>query len=191
MRGISLSSISLAILLLCPGQLPAADEAALKAEANAVIKTYVTRLKGALRGALAEGGPVRAIETCRLQAPAFAEEISRSTGWQVGRTSLRVRNPDNRPDAWEKAALEEFERQHRRGVPAAKLVRATIVEDEQGRRFRFLKAIPTGKLCLVCHGEKIAPAVRQALRKNYPGDRATGFSQGDLRGAFTLSKPLD
>ncbi len=187
----NISSLLFLALLLCPGLLLAADESVLQAEAGAVVKTYVSKLKGALKTAMSEGGPVLAIETCSLQAPAFAEQVGHSSGWQVGRTSLRTRNPDNRPDTWEKAGLEEFERLHRQGVPASKLVRSAIVENKTGRSFRFLKAIPTGGLCLSCHGEKITPQVQRALEKIYPEDRATGYLKGDLRGAFTLSKPLD
>ena len=33
-------------------------------------------------------------------------------------------------------------------------------------------------------------AARAKLAELYPADRATGFQAGDIRGAFTLSKPL-
>jgi len=178
-------------LLLTPGPLPAADEAALKAEAGTLVKTYVAKLKGALQMAMAMGGPVRAIDTCGKQAPKFAAEMEASSGWRIGRTSLRARNPLNRPDAWETSGMEEFERQHRAGIPVVKLVKSEIVQQGQQRRFRFLKAIPTGRLCLTCHGDNIAPEIRRALQRDYPQDRATGFKVGDLRGAFTLSRPLD
>jgi len=46
-------------------------------------------------------------------------------------------------------------------------------------------------LCLQCHGmeEDLAPDVVEQLTKLYPDDTATGFSQGDLRGAFVV-RPL-
>ena len=53
-----------------------------------------------------------------------------------------------------------------------------------------MKAIPTGELCLLCHGETIDPDIAAAIDKAYPEDQARGFSLGDIRGAFTLSKPL-
>jgi len=179
------------LLLLTPGLAFAADEAALKAEAGSLVKTYVTRLKGALQKSMTMGGPVRAIDTCSKQAPQFAAEMEAASSWTIGRTSLRTRNPANQPDAWEKTGLEDFEQRHRSGTPAAKLVKSEIVQQGQQQRYRFLKAIPTGKLCLTCHGDNIAVEIRQALQRDYPQDRATGFKAGDLRGAFTLSKPLD
>jgi len=178
-------------LLLTPSLLLAADETALRSEAGRLVKTYVGKLKGALQTSMTMGGPVRAIDTCKKQAPKFAAEMEAASGWQIGRTSLRIRNPANRPDAWERAGLETFEQQHRAGTPAGKLVKSEIVQQGAQQRFRFLKAIPTGKLCLTCHGDNIAPEIRQALQRDYPQDQATGFKIGDLRGAFTLSKPLD
>lgn len=178
-------------LLLCPGLLLAADEAALKAEAATIIKAYVTELKGALTTAMTKGGPVAAIETCRLQAPGIAAKLSAAGDWQVSRTSLRTRNQGNRPDAWEQAGLEAFEKALKNGSPAGKLVQSAIVEDAGGRSFRLLKAIPTGKLCLKCHGDALVPEVQQALKVSYPNDQATGFHQGDIRGAFSLRKQLD
>lgn len=53
-----------------------------------------------------------------------------------------------------------------------------------------MKAIPTGKLCLNCHGQAIKPDVVKLLDKYYPGDGARGFGEGDLRGAFTIIQPM-
>ena len=53
-----------------------------------------------------------------------------------------------------------------------------------------MKAIPTGELCLVCHGTQIAPQVLEKLDALYPRDEARGFSAGDIRGAFTITQPM-
>jgi hypothetical protein len=39
-------------------------------------------------------------------------------------------------------------------------------------------------------GSKIKPELSEHLDKLYPEDQAKGFSQGDLRGAFSLKKYL-
>ena len=54
---------------------------------------------------------------------------------------------------------------------------------------RFMAPIMTGPLCLTCHGAQLSPAVKAALAKDYPGDQATGFKAGDLRGAFSIVWP--
>jgi hypothetical protein len=39
-------------------------------------------------------------------------------------------------------------------------------------------------MCLACHGQTLAPGVAEVLAREYPRDAATGFSAGQLRGAF-------
>ncbi|MPQ96322.1 DUF3365 domain-containing protein, partial [Thioclava sp. JE_KL1] len=56
--------------------------------------------------------------------------------------------------------------------------------------YRYMKPIPTGAVCLSCHGTHIAPAVKQKLNELYPHDKAVGFNKGDIRGAFSFSKTL-
>ena len=51
-----------------------------------------------------------------------------------------------------------------------------------------MKAIPTQALCLNCHGELMSTPVKAKIKQLYPGDKATGFKVGDIRGAFTLFK---
>ncbi len=45
-------------------------------------------------------------------------------------------------------------------------------------------------LCLQCHGtpnQDIAPETLAAIQKLYPGDKATGFKLGDLRGLWRVT----
>jgi hypothetical protein len=53
-----------------------------------------------------------------------------------------------------------------------------------------MKAIPTAELCVACHGSDLAPEREAQLDRLYPNDQARGFGADDIRGAFTLSKPL-
>lgn len=187
---------SMGIAALC-GLLVAApagaggDGPAERAEASRrVTMEFMQALKGELMRAMKAGGPTKAIPVCRERAPEIARRFSERTGWDVGRTSLRYRNPANAPDAWERRVLEQFEVRRRAGEPAAGLEHYEIVERDGRRLFRYMKAIPTGAPCLTCHGERIAPEVAALLDRLYPGDRARGFKVGDIRGAFTIVQPL-
>ena len=53
---------------------------------------------------------------------------------------------------------------------------------------RYLRPILVEPACLLCHGaeEELDPEVRRRLAERYPEDRATGFAEGDLRGAFSV-----
>jgi hypothetical protein len=147
-------------------------------------------LKQELQAAIAEGGPVQGIEVCRVRAPEIADDQSES-GLRVGRTALRVRNPDNAPDAWERVVLEDFQRRLADGADPAGL-QAWIETEVDGRRTgRWMKAIPTEPLCVTCHGDALGPDLAEAIEDAYPEDRATGFAAGDLRGAFTVDVALD
>lgn len=161
------------------------------AEAKAIIQEFATRLVGELGDAIQAGGPVAAIEVCRDRAPAIADELSAETGWAVARTSLKTRNVEtNVPDAWETTILEQFDARQEAGEDVQKMAYAEVIEDENGKRFRFMKAIPTAELCLNCHGSEIKPEVIEALNRVYPHDQARGYEIGQVRGAFSLEKPL-
>lgn len=122
----------------------------------------------------------------------ISADISKKHGWDVGRTSLRVRNPANVPDAWEEKVLRDFEKRKAAGEDPARLEYAEIVNQSGKSTFRYMKAIviPAGAPCLACHGRELDASVAGKLRERYPNDRATGFREGDLRGAFSVSQPL-
>ncbi|MBZ0088891.1 MAG: DUF2309 domain-containing protein, partial [Thermoanaerobaculia bacterium] len=46
--------------------------------------------------------------------------------------------------------------------------------------------------CGACHGQpgELAPGVAEVLARRYPGDTATGYTAGDLRGAISVRVPL-
>lgn len=160
-------------------------------EAKALIKEFATTLQGELQTAMKAGGPTKAIGVCKDRAPAIAADLSARSGWEVGRTSLKVRNQSmNLPDDWEVGVLEDFEDRKAAGESADSMAFAEVVETEGGEQFRFMKAIPTGEVCLACHGSEITAEVAATLDDQYPGDQARGFALGDIRGAFSLSKPL-
>jgi hypothetical protein len=159
-------------------------------ESRAVAAEFMKTLKGELMQAMQEGGPVNAIGVCNLRAPAIAAEMGALKGWQVGRTSLKLRSLANAPDEWERARLESFEQRKQAGEDPAKLEYYAVVEQEGEPVFRYMKAIPTAELCLTCHGEKIDPAVAAKLAELYPRDQARGYKVGDIRGAFSFIEPL-
>ena len=161
------------------------------AEARGIVKNFATALQGELRAGLQAGGPANAIAVCKDKAPAIAKSEQQKSGWtDVGRTSLRLRNPANKPDAWELAVLNKFEQRKAAGEDPTKIEYSEIAEAGGKKTFRYMKAIPTQEVCLACHGENIDKATAAKLAKLYPKDKARGFKVGDLRGAFTLSKDL-
>lgn len=160
-------------------------------QAQGIIKQFATTLQGELKGAIKEGGPVNAVQVCKDRAPAIAAGLSDESGWAVGRTSLKTRNVAlNTPDAWETEVLEQFESRKANGESPKGMSYASVVETDDGKVYRYMQAIPTGEVCLACHGKDITPDLVKALDEAYPEDQARGYELGDIRGAFTLSKPM-
>ena len=174
-----------------PPTAPAAEPTAEVKTSRAVVKQFASTLLTALQQAIDQGGPVEGIAICQKQSGAIAEKVSAEHGMLIGRTSLKVRNPQNAPDAWELAVLKQFAARKAQGEAVEKLEFSAVIPDDQGKEtFRYMKAIPTGKLCLTCHGAQIPEAVDAKLKELYPEDKARGFQEGDVRGAFTIAKPL-
>lgn len=172
---------------------PVVDESQARAQASrAVVKEFGEALRNKLVAALESGGPVKAIEVCNQSAAGIAKEISDAKGWQVGRTSLKLRSPANKPDAWEREVLAKFEKRKAAGEDPAKIEDYAVMTDKKGQKvFRYMKAIPTAeKPCKSCHGGKLAPDVKAAVMKLYPKDKAVGYEGGEIRGAFTITQPV-
>ncbi len=168
-----------------PGALPEVKAS------RAAAQQFGSALKEALQQAMQNGGPVSGIAVCHDKAAQIATDLSQKQDLLLGRTSLKIRNPANAPDNWELAVLKQFEARKAQGEAVDKLEFFAVIDDDQGQKtFRYMKAIPTAALCLNCHGETLSPEVTAKLKELYPNDQAHGFKEGDLRGAFTIAKPL-
>jgi hypothetical protein len=181
------------MIVFMAGPVAANDASSADAEkAREIVQSFAKTLKGRLVAALSEQGPVHAVDVCHVDAPRIAREHAEGSGWTVARTSLKVRNPDNAPDAWEQEVLESFAQRADAGEDLAKMEHIETVERDGGRVVRYMKAIPMGgEPCVTCHGEKLQPELAAKIDELYPEDQARGFKPGELRGAFTLSRPLD
>jgi PAS domain S-box-containing protein len=94
----------------------------------------------------------------------LVHEMAEQTGGTRGHiTSLRPVRPENRPDAWETAALRAFEE----GV--AEFSSIESMDDQE--YLRLMRPFVTEKACLKCH------AVHD-------------YKEGDIRGGISVSVPL-
>lgn len=160
-------------------------------EARSIVQQFGGKLKPALQNSMKKDGPVPTITFCHTKAPQIAHELSQKTGWKINRVSLKPRGATATPDQWETAVLEKFNAQLALGTPVNTMEFSEIVTDDSGTQsFRYMQAIATGDVCLKCHGTDIAAPVGAAIHKLYPNDNATGYSTGQIRGAFSFSKTL-
>ncbi len=163
------------------------EREALTAEAIGIVKRFGGTLKPQLKKALQSGGPEKAIELCSTKAPEIARKLSIETGWKIKRVSLKSRNSKTaQPDEWERKILQRFNERQAKGETPKKIAYGEIIDGQ----FRFMKAQGVEPLCLKCHGKTLTPAVEDVLRQHYQDDKATGYSLGEVRGAFSLSRGL-
>ena len=178
-------------LLLAGPALADDEETRLLAEARQATQQLLQQIGGELKREYELSGSIRSVVVCKYTAPEVSSSISRKFGAEVKRVSLRVRNPSlGTPDAWEQKVLLEFDRRLARGEKADQIDFAETVKEPMGSYFRYMKAIPTGELCLNCHGAKeaLTAATQSQLAAEYPHDRATGYAMGQVRGAVTFKK---
>jgi hypothetical protein len=177
--------------LLATSVAHAANTDQLTNETRAAIKALGAELKATLQSAMKSEGPMKAISVCNTKAPDLAEKVSAEKGMEVGRTSLKVRNELNAPDPWELSVLEQFEHRKAEGEPVNMIEYSEVMQHNGNKVFRYMKAIPTDDVCLMCHGEQIQQNLSAEIQRLYPNDKATGFKKGDIRGAFTATKILE
>ena len=143
-------------------------------------------LKGTLILHLERGGPEAALAVCADTAQVLTESVARRHGVMMHRVSTRWRNPLDAPDAYETAVLEAFSRLLEKGELSDTTEHAAVTTADGKRVFRYLRPIRIQRPCLSCHGQELAPGVQAVLSDYYPDDRATGYSEGDLRGAVSV-----
>ncbi len=182
--------INVLLISAIAGVLPAhaVDMNALNNEARGIAMNFGKTLKHELMQGMKEGGPVKAMEVCNTEAPRVTQAAGESSGWDVARTSLKLRNATNAPDEWEQGVLQRFEESKKSGENIKKIEFSEVVEMNGKKIFRYMKVIPTGKPCMACHGATVDPAVEAKLKTLYPQDKARGYAPGDIRGAFSLQK---
>jgi hypothetical protein len=160
------------------------------ASSRAAAKTLLEALQATVTEAAQSKGPVHAIAVCNEQALPITHRVSQELGIDVGRTSHKLRNPKNAPDAWEKGVLEDFAQRKAAGEDLTKMEFYEVIEQDGKKTFRYMKAIPLGAVCFNCHGTRLRPEVAAKLDELYPQDEARGFNVGDLRGAFTIKQDM-
>lgn len=189
-------AFALPLLLVAQG-LHAQDSDALLAETRKSALPVLPKVVQAMQSAVQEQGPVAAIAVCKEKAPQLLQEIRAQTGWDIRRVSLKTRNAaTGTPDAWEARQLAEFNVRVAAGAKPETLEVGEIVADENGksgqRSYRYLKALPVAPVCVTCHGasDALSADLQAALARDYPHDRATGYSAGEVRGALSVKRPL-
>ena len=189
---INAKSFSLALLLLLgltACKQPASEDASpFAAIPDSVVVAVGTAISGAsfmalsghLGKAMGAGGPIKALNYCNTKALPLTDSLSQAFQVSIKRTSLKNRNPENAPSEAETKVLQAFEQAS--GESPHQIGRSD-------KDITFYKPIRLAAPCLKCHGtpgEELATEVHATIQELYPGDKATGYSEGDLRGMWVV-----
>ena len=168
------------------------DEEKLLEEARFVSKSLPPKLIDYIQITLKQHGTLETLTRYSHLSPKVLEDAANETGWDIRQVSLRNRNPKGAPGDWEIYTLVEFEKRLARGEPAINMYKGSVVTEDGRKFYRYMQPIMTQKICLECHGKQsdIQPEVWAKIREMYPTDAAIGYSEGTIRGAVSLKKPL-
>jgi len=159
------------------------------ATAKAMIQELGSGLKSELQMAVKEKGFGGAVEACGKIAQTKAAQASQAHGGVIHRVSLKTRNPANEPDELEARYLKIMDEDMAKGQLKEAYFEVTGGHEGEKATLRFLKPIVTSEFCLNCHGEKskLNPDAAARLAQEYPDDKATGYQENQVRGAFSAT----
>ncbi len=190
----TLAALMLAALGALPLAASAQDVAELTADTRAKALPVLPKVVGMMQDTVAAEGVENAIPVCKDKAPLLLKQRAEETGWTLRRVSLKVRNPERgTADLWEARHLADFDVRAANGEKPEKLEVGEIVTQPDGKKvFRYLRAVPVGEVCVKCHGDpaQMPAGLKAKLAESYPKDQATGYRQGQIRGALSVLRPL-
>lgn len=182
-------SCSLAACAIQSGNATPAQQEQIRQIGAESAKALTDRLIGQLNQALAQGGRSYALDFCASQAQAQTALVERDLGRgiEIKRTTLHYRNAANAPDSYEKEALRYFQD----ALASQGQLPADYIQFVPPATYRYYKPLAMASMCLQCHGDAAGfdEEFRQQLQARYPGDRATGYQEGDFRGVIRVSVP--
>jgi methyl-accepting chemotaxis protein len=112
-----------------------------------------------------------------------AAEVSAKAGFYIKQTSLKYRNPLNKPDSDEKRLLYIIDQ---------KKLDEYYEVDKKNNVIRYAKALKINKVCLKYHGvpgKDVPVPLYKRLVKDY-GNVAFNYKLGDIRGIISVKVPM-
>ncbi len=112
-----------------------------------------------------------------------AELFSASTPFKMKQTSLKYRNPNNKPDDWEAKQLQRFELN-----PDLKEIKEIVKLEDGSKLFRCVIPLKIDEGCLKCHGDPVTSLTGDG--KDIAGKPMENYKLGDIRGGISVTAPM-
>lgn len=142
-------------------------------------------LSSELMAQMKEGGPAKAVPFCNVEAIPLTSELSEKYNVTIKRTTDKLRSCDNDPSFKELEIINNYESQLAKNLE----LKPVVEIDSLGKKHFYAPIIIQAK-CLVCHGkvnETMTVKTDSIIKSIYPFDIATGYSEGDLRGIWSIT----
>ena len=155
------------------------------AKGKEIGKATVHKLGSNLMKHMKNGGPKEAIPFCNTNASNLTNEIAKKYDVTIKRTSHKLRNKKNSPNANEQKVLDQYLAQIKKGEQ----LKPKIIKENDGK-VHFYAPMKLQAKCLACHGEvgkQVSQETNKLIKSIYPNDKATGFKDGEFRGILDVT----
>ena len=136
-----------------------------------------------LMGAINKGRTEYALAFCNTNALTLTDSMAHALSARIKRVSDKPRNAGNQANEIELAYIQVLKNRMASGEqPAAKM------NEIEGKMVGFFPIV-TNQMCMQCHGKaevNIKAATLQKINKLYPDDKATGYSDNEVRGLWVI-----
>jgi len=172
-------------VLACNNSLSKKERESYIVKGKKVAQASFKEISGQLIAQMKEGGPAQAIPFCNQKALAITHQLSEKYKVTIKRTSDKLRNQQNTPSERELEIIQDY-----KNSLANNMELKPIVELDNTAKKHFYAPILLKAECLVCHGnlnETIGLETAAIVKSLYPNDKAIGYTEGDLRGIWSIT----
>lgn len=172
------------LMAACDNSLTEKEKLEYENKGNEIAQTSFKALSEKLTEQMKLGGPTEAIPFCNVEAMPLTKQLSEEFNVTIKRTSDKLRNQENKPSERE---LEIISNYHK--LISEKKEITPIVEVDSNNKKHYYAPIRLKANCLACHGkveEFVSVKTDSIIKSLYPNDKAIGYSEGDLRGIWSI-----
>ena len=130
---------------------------------------------------ISEKGAENALEFCNVNAIPLTESVAKNHKINIKRVSDQPRNQLNIANEKEIKYINLFKER----IANGEKLKPEVVTQQ------LYVPIITNSMCLQCHGkiEESNPKLATKIKQLYPKDKATGYSENQVRGIFVVNLP--
>lgn len=137
-----------------------------------------------LMGKIQKEGTLAALKFCNIKAYPLTDSMSVVHKATIKRVSDKPRNSNNKANALENGYISIFKKEAKLNKESEPIV------VETAENVNFYYPIKTNGMCLQCHGKPtldIKSNTLAQINKFYPKDLATGYSENQVRGVWSIT----